>query len=76
MRDSWKTGRFWFNYAARKSLDVDAVYWNALHEDGACIELLDEETRAEMEPFTRMKMQQLKAYREECAARFSRKEFE
>jgi hypothetical protein len=71
MRDSWKTGRFWFNYAARKSLDVDAVYWNALHKDGAGIELLNEETRAEMEPFTQMKMKQLKAYREQYAARFS-----
>jgi hypothetical protein len=26
MRDSWKTRRFWFNYAARKSLDVNAIY--------------------------------------------------
>ncbi len=75
MRDSWKTGRFWFNYAARKSLDVDAIYWNALHETGASVELLDEETRAEMELFTRMKMKQLKTYNEECAARFSQKEF-
>ncbi|RDL30693.1 Uncharacterized protein BP5553_10038 [Venustampulla echinocandica] len=78
MRDSWKTGRFWFNYAARKSLDIDVVYWNMLYkdEDGAGVELLDDETRAEMEPFTRMKMMQLKAYREECAARLSEKEFE
>jgi Phosphotransferase enzyme family len=71
MRDSWKTRRFWFNYAARKSLDVDAIYWNILHEDGAGVELLDEETRAEMEPFTQMKMKQLKAYKEQYAARLS-----
>jgi hypothetical protein len=25
MRDSWKTGRFWFNYAARTSLDIDDI---------------------------------------------------
>lgn len=25
MRYSWKTRRFWFNYAARKSLDVDFI---------------------------------------------------
>ena len=68
MRDSWKTRHFWFNYAARKSMDVDAVYWSMLREDGAGVELLDEETRAEMEPFTRMKMMQLEAYREQCAA--------
>jgi hypothetical protein len=51
------------------SLDVDAVYWNVLHEDGADVELLDEETRAQMEPFTQIKMKQLKAYREQCAGK-------
>ena len=47
-----------------------------LHEDGAGVELLDEETRAEMEPFTQMKMKQLKAYREQYATRLSQKEIE
>ncbi|KAJ5158675.1 uncharacterized protein N7500_008326 [Penicillium coprophilum] len=70
MRDSWRTGRFWFNYAARKSFDVDSIYWAALH-DGAGFESLEDKTRAEMESFTRMKMEQLEAYKEECAARFS-----
>ncbi|CAG7918904.1 unnamed protein product [Penicillium olsonii] len=51
MRDSWRTGRFWF--------------------DGAGVELLDDKARAEMEPFTQLKMEQLKAYKEECTARFS-----
>lgn len=71
MRDSWRTRRFWFDYAARKSFDVDTIYWAALHNDGAGIELLDDEVRAEMEPFTQVKMEQLKAYKEECAIRFS-----
>lgn len=71
MRDSWRTGRFWFDYAARKSFDVDTIYWAALHNDGSGVELLDGKTRAEMEPFTQMKMAQLKAYKEECNARFS-----
>ena len=71
MRDSWTTGRFWFDYAARKSFDVDTIYWAALHKDGAGIELLDDKARAEMEPFTQIKMEQLKAYEEECTARFS-----
>ncbi|KAL9107693.1 MAG: hypothetical protein Q9227_007408 [Pyrenula ochraceoflavens] len=74
MRDSWDTGRFWFNYAARKSLDIDAIYWQKLHEEGADIELLDEETVKEMRPFIDMKMKQLKEYREEWTARFSRKD--
>lgn len=72
MRDSWKTGRFWFDYAARKSFDVDIIYWMALHDnDDPGIELLDDGTRAEMEMFTQMKMEQLKAYKEEYTARFS-----
>ncbi|KAJ5473738.1 hypothetical protein N7475_003304 [Penicillium sp. IBT 31633x] len=45
MRDYWKTGRFWFDYAAWKSFDV---YQAALHEDGASVELLNDKARAEM----------------------------
>lgn len=71
MRESWRTGRFWFNYAARKSFEVDAVYWAALHDDGTGVELLDDKARAEMESFTQKKMEQLKAYKEECTARFT-----
>lgn len=71
MRSSWKTGRFWFNYAARKSFEVDTIYWAALHDGDAGAELLDEKTRAEMESFTQIKMEQLRAYEEECTARFS-----
>ncbi|KAK1991217.1 phosphotransferase [Colletotrichum falcatum] len=32
MRESWETGRFWLNYAARKSWAFDAVFWNFLDE--------------------------------------------
>lgn len=71
MRDSWSTGRFWFNYAARKSFDVDTIYWAALHNDGAGVDLLDNKAREELEPFKQIKMEQLKAYKEECTARFS-----
>ncbi|KAJ5328690.1 hypothetical protein N7452_009080 [Penicillium brevicompactum] len=71
MRESWNSGRFWFDYAARKSFDVDSIYWVALHTDGAGVKLLSKEARAEMEAFTRIKMEQLKAYKEDCAARFS-----
>ena len=72
MRHSWRTGRFWFNYAARKSFEVDAIYWAALHDNDAGAESFeDENTRAEMESFTQIKMEQLRAYEEECTARFS-----
>lgn len=30
MRDSWVMGRFWLNYAARKSWAFDAIYWKYL----------------------------------------------
>ncbi|KAI1872373.1 uncharacterized protein JN550_004092 [Neoarthrinium moseri] len=32
MRESWATGRFWLNYAARKSWAFDAIYWKYLDE--------------------------------------------
>ncbi|KAG4260842.1 phosphotransferase [Fusarium proliferatum] len=32
MRESWATGRFWLNYAARKSWSFDAIYWKYLDE--------------------------------------------
>ncbi|KAK1598359.1 uncharacterized protein LY79DRAFT_666111 [Colletotrichum navitas] len=28
MRESWESGRFWLNYAARKSWAFDAVFWS------------------------------------------------
>jgi hypothetical protein len=54
-----------------KSFDVDAIYWAALHDGGAGVELLDDKARAEMESFTQTKMAQLKLYKAECTARFS-----
>lgn len=30
MRESWGTGRFWLNYAARKSWAFDTIYWKYL----------------------------------------------
>ncbi|KAF1850841.1 uncharacterized protein K460DRAFT_350846 [Cucurbitaria berberidis CBS 394.84] len=69
MRDSWRTRRFWFNYAARKSFEVDSIYWATLHDDSATV--LDAQACAEMESLTQRKMDQLKAYKEECSARFS-----
>lgn len=32
MRQSWTTGRFWLDYAARKSWAFDTVYWKYLDE--------------------------------------------
>lgn len=67
MRDSWRTG-----HAARKSFDVDIIYWAALHDEALGVELLDDKARVEMESFTQVKMGQLRPYKEECSVRFSR----
>jgi hypothetical protein len=32
MRESWETGRFWLNYAAKNSWAFDTVFWNYLDE--------------------------------------------
>lgn len=76
MRDSWNTGRFWFNYAARTCLDIDDIYWHALHDqaDGDGIDILVEATRAEDRAVGRDEMEQRKAYEEECAVRFPEEE--
>lgn len=68
MRDPWATRRFWFDYGIRKSFDIDAVYWAALHKDGD--DVLDEEMRDEMEELVDLKMEQLKAYKAEYEVRF------
>lgn len=68
MRDAWETGRFWFDYRIRKSFDVDAVYWGALHKDGD--EAMNEEVTADMENSVEVKMGQLKEYDEERGRRF------
>jgi hypothetical protein len=68
MRESWATGRFWFDYGMRKSFDVDAVYLAALHKEGD--DLLDERMEEEIEKFVDMKMEQLRAYDAECRIRF------
>lgn len=70
MRDSWATGRFWFDFASRKSYDVDTIYWKVLHEGGDAAALLEPEVRAGMDAAVEEKMAQLKEYRDECALRF------
>ncbi|KAL1847371.1 hypothetical protein VTK73DRAFT_10376 [Phialemonium thermophilum] len=62
MRESWDTGRFWFNSAIRSSLDIDTIYWSVFHDrevgiDKGCLEGIDE--------FADAKMKQLDAYVEE-----------
>lgn len=75
MRESWATGRFWLNYAARKSWAFDAIYWKFLDEsffgdregDGSVeelwktrVQLLSDEERAMMETLVEEKMGETK----------------
>ncbi|CZS96554.1 uncharacterized protein RAG0_05830 [Rhynchosporium agropyri] len=71
MQESWKMGRFWLNYAARKSWAFDAVFWTFLDERffgeqdrevpdedlwKTRLHLLGEVERQAMEPFVQQKM--------------------
>lgn len=75
MRESWDTGRFWLNYAARRSWAFDAIYWRYLDERffgergtdvpaeelwKTRVHLLSEEERAAMEPLVQTKMEETK----------------
>ena len=62
MRDSWDSGRFWFNLAARSSFDVDEIYWNFLHQDGRGVAMLDNAILASKEEFLKRKKDQFDAY--------------
>ncbi|KAI5861660.1 phosphotransferase [Durotheca rogersii] len=78
MRESWATGRFWLNYAARRSWAFDTIYWKYLDERffGERREhvpteelwkirasLLSEAERAAMEPLVQIKMEESKERR-------------
>jgi hypothetical protein len=62
MHDSWLNGDFWFNYAATKSLDVDAMFYIQLDQanfgGNGGIDLLDDDVLACIESFTQMEMEQ------------------
>ncbi|KAK9418720.1 hypothetical protein SUNI508_07740 [Seiridium unicorne] len=75
MRESWETGRFWLNYAARKSWAFDTIYWKYLDERffgkresespvedmwKLRVHLLSEQEQAAMEPLVQMKIEESK----------------
>jgi hypothetical protein len=74
MRESWKTGRFWLNYAVRKSWAFDAIYWKYLDERffgkrehrpteelwKSRVHLLSKQEQMAMEPLVQMKMEESK----------------
>lgn len=75
MRESWETGRFWLDYAARKSWAFDTIYWKFSDERffgkrerevatedlwKTRVNLLDHDQVAAMEPFVEMKLEESK----------------
>ncbi|EEU43829.1 uncharacterized protein NECHADRAFT_29954 [Fusarium vanettenii 77-13-4] len=75
MRESWLSGRFWLNYASRKSWAFDAIYWKYLDERffgpretnisgvqlwKTRIHLLGEEQRRKMDMVVQRKMEEAK----------------
>ncbi|TVY25156.1 hypothetical protein LHYA1_G006487 [Lachnellula hyalina] len=62
MRDSWDSGRFWFNLMSRNSVDVDQIYWQILHREGLGDAMLDTVTLEGKEEFLKRKEAQFKAY--------------
>ncbi|KAK2022248.1 hypothetical protein LX32DRAFT_698811 [Colletotrichum zoysiae] len=73
MRESWETGCFRLNYAARNSWAFDAVFWNFLDERffdardlrvpdeqlwKIMLDLSDHEEQQAMEPFVKRKMEE------------------
>ncbi|KAL9112421.1 MAG: hypothetical protein Q9227_003263 [Pyrenula ochraceoflavens] len=66
MRESWRSKRFWFNYAARKPFDVEVLFNDSLNDSGAGIDSLSTEVRAGLDEFIEMKMKQLWAYVDDC----------
>jgi aminoglycoside phosphotransferase (APT) family kinase protein len=75
MRESWETGRFWLNYAAKNSWAFDTVFWKYLDEKffgtreedipkddlwRTRVNLLSEKERAAMETFVEWKMEDKK----------------
>jgi hypothetical protein len=45
---------------------VELLFENCLNDDGAGLESLDDNVRAGLDPFLKMKMEQLKAYDKDC----------
>jgi hypothetical protein len=75
MRESWATGCFWLNYAARKSWAFDTIYWKYLderffgkREEGVPaqelwktrVQLLNQDERDAMELLVQTKMEESK----------------
>jgi hypothetical protein len=65
MRDSWESGDFWVNYAARRSWAFDMIYWAKIDRrffgDGNLddrLQLLTFEERQEIDDLVERKMKE------------------
>lgn len=68
MRESWDSGRFWFNLASRSSFDFDEIYWEALHTQDVGEEVLGEVSDAEKQSFLNKKQVQFDDYKRQMGS--------
>jgi hypothetical protein len=67
--ESWRSGRFSFDYGIRKSMDVDDIYWGSLHREGDGVLDDDDDEQKELDELAEAKMNHLKAYDKGCKER-------
>lgn len=58
MRESWDTGRFWFNLASRSSFQLDDIYWKVLKTSTLGGPVMDWDTAVEGQRLVGLKMKQ------------------
>lgn len=65
MRESWDSGRFWFNLVSRSSFDIDEIYWEVLHTEDVGEAVSSEVSDAEKEKFLKKKQEQFHMYKKD-----------
>lgn len=65
MRESWDSGRFWFNLMSRSSFDMDDIYWETLHTREVGEAVLNEIADDEKDRFLKKKQDQFNTYKQE-----------
>lgn len=64
MRESWESGRFWFNLISRSSFDIDEIYWEVLHTKDIGEAVSKEVSDTDKEKFLTRKRGQFDVYKQ------------
>jgi hypothetical protein len=65
MRESWDSGRFWFNLASRSSFHLDEIYWKVLSKRRVGGPVVDWEMVDTGHRFVKLKMEQYEQWKEQ-----------